>query len=330
MAQKTYEYATAKQTLNKVTAKSMPFEWSVNPYRGCAHGCSFCYARAFQSFIGRDAEDEFQNHITIKHNGAQALEVQLARNAKKFGGDLEAAANHIGQVTVGTATDPYQPIESKEMITRESLKVLAKYRISTSITTRSPLILRDLDLLQEMRISAVNISINTLRADITRKMEPASPFPAKRLETVETLERHGIRTGIFIAPILPCLTDASSDLEQLIAAARNHRASFAHASPLRLSPDVKAWYMHVLELHFPRLLPAYRTLFPGTGAYANRAYTDQLMEKVHNLLHNYGFTRQPLPRPERSAIQAVVQGAPGDRKSLQQPGNAVEQLEFSF
>jgi len=322
MTKKTYEYATAKQTLNKVTAKSMPFDWSVNPYRGCAHGCSFCYARAFQSFIGRDAEDEFQNHITIKQNGAQALEIQLAKNAKKFGGDLEAAANHIGLVAVGTATDPYQPIESKAMITRESLKVLAKYRIATSITTRSPLILRDLDLLQEMRISAVNISINTLRADITRKMEPASPFPAKRLETVEALERHGIRAGIFIAPILPCLTDGLKDLEQLIVAARNHRASFAHASVLRLSPDVKAWYMHVLELHFPRLLPAYRTLFPGTGAYASRAYADQLMEKVHKLLDCYGLSGRPLPRQEWSDKQAYVQPKPPEIKA--------EQLEFSF
>ncbi|MBW7460241.1 radical SAM protein, partial [Paenibacillus sepulcri] len=174
----------------------MPFEWSINPYRGCTHGCSFCYARAFQSFIGREADDEFQNRITIKQNAAEALEAQLAKKAKKFGGDLDAAADQIGLIAIGTATDPYQPIEGKAMITREILKVLAKYRILTSITTRSPLILRDLDLLSEMRISSINISINTLRADVTRKMEPATPFPAKRLETVEALMKRDIRAGI--------------------------------------------------------------------------------------------------------------------------------------
>ncbi|MFC0329527.1 radical SAM protein [Paenibacillus sepulcri] len=326
MAKKIYEYAVAKQTLNKVTAKSMPFEWSINPYRGCTHGCSFCYARAFQSFIGREADDEFQNRITIKQNAAEALEAQLAKKAKKFGGDLDAAADQIGLIAIGTATDPYQPIEGKAMITREILKVLAKYRILTSITTRSPLILRDLDLLSEMRISSINISINTLRADVTRKMEPATPFPAKRLETVEALMKRDIRAGIFIAPILPCLTDSGRDLEQLIAAARDHGTAFAHASLLRLSPDVKTWYLHMLELHFPQLLAAYRNLFPG--AYANRAYADQLMEMVHKLLEQYGLSGRPQRRRDLQADSMPPEQQLRQTRSA--AGGAVEQLEFLF
>ncbi|QYR21476.1 radical SAM protein [Paenibacillus sp. sptzw28] len=313
MAKQTFEPATTKQTLNRVTAKSMPFDWSINPYRGCTHGCSFCYARAFQSFLGRDAEDEFQNRIIVKENAAEALEAQLSKNAKKYSGDLDAAARHIGWVALGTATDPYQPVEGKARITRECLKVLAKYRIMTSITTRSPLILRDRDILAGMNYLTVNISIGTLRADITRKLEPGSPLPAKRLEAVEGLTRHGISAGAIIAPILPCLTDAGKDLELVVAAIKNRGASFAYAGLLRLTPDVKAWYLRTLETHFPHLLPAYNNLY--SGAYASRAYSDHLMEKVSRLLERYELSSRPTWRAE-------------PRES--QPPAHAEQLEFSF
>src|SRR5690348_7496026 len=123
MNHKTYEFVKTKQTLNKVKAERMPFDWSINPYRGCAHGCSFCYARAFQSFIGMGAEDEFQNHILIKENAAEALEAQLARIAKRMGNNPLKAGQSIGTVAIGTATDPYQPIESKQEITRQCLMV---------------------------------------------------------------------------------------------------------------------------------------------------------------------------------------------------------------
>ncbi|WP_274653619.1 SPL family radical SAM protein [Paenibacillus humicola] len=335
-AKKSYEPVETKMTLNRVTAKSMPFDWSINPYRGCAHGCSFCYARAFQSFIGREADDEFQNRITIKQNAAEALEAQLAKKLKRHGGGLEAMAREIGTVAIGTATDPYQPVEGKAFITRECLKVLAKYRLRTSITTRSPLILRDLDVLTAMRIESVNISINTLRADISRKLEPASPFPAKRLETVETLCRSGIKAGLFIAPILPCLTDSAKDLEQLISAAKAHRAAFAYASVLRLSPDVKAWYMHTLETHFPHLLRAYGSLY--AGAYANRAYADRVMELAKKLLERYGFAgrgmRRDAVRPDEAGgmAAATINEFAGEQAAPKQSSRpeAVEQLQFTF
>ncbi|GGG22636.1 SPL family radical SAM protein [Paenibacillus abyssi] len=329
MPKQSYSSISTKQTLNRVSEEKMPFDWSINPYRGCAHGCSFCYARAFQRFIGLESNDEFQHHIILKTNAAEALEAQLARNAGKFNNDISAAAQQIGLVNIGTATDPYQPVEGKALITRECLKVLAKYRIATTITTRSPLILRDLDVLKEMNIQSVNISINTTNTRIIRKMEPAAPLPAKRLETVSVLTNSGIRTGIFVAPVLPYLTDSPEDLESLIASAKAHHAQFAMISALRLSKDVKAWYLGVLNMHFPQLLHAYKKLY--TGAYAPNDYAASLRERADHLLQKYGLSRDTATTSNadhRETTSPQITYAPPCSNSVYQPD--LEQLSFSF
>ncbi|UNK17614.1 radical SAM protein [Paenibacillus sp. N3/727] len=289
MTKTIYEEITAKQTLNRVKEKKMPFDWSINPYRGCAHGCSFCYARAFQSFIGMGAQDEFQHHIFIKNNAVEALEAQLAVIAGKFCHDIEAVRRHIGQVTIGTATDPYQPVESKTEITRECLKLLAKYRISTSITTRSPLVLRDLDILTRMDQVSVNISINTMDNNVIHKLEPASPHPAKRMETVQRLSQHGIRTRIFAAPVLPFLTDREEQMNQLLYAAKEAGADFAMISLLRLSRDVKEWYMQTLRHQFPEVVSLYAKLYSGS-AYAEDSYVTSFKDLAQKLLMKYDLT----------------------------------------
>ncbi|RUT28004.1 radical SAM protein [Paenibacillus zeisoli] len=292
MPETIYEHIDTKQTLNRVKEERMPFDWSINPYRGCAHGCSFCYARAFQSFIGRGAEDEFQHHILLKQNAPDALEGQLSRLAGKFGYDIEAMRRHIGQVTIGTATDPYQPIEAKAQLTRECLKLLAKYRISTSITTRSPLITRDLDILTQMKDISVNISINSLDAGLIRRIEPASPHPQMRLETVQKLAESGVHVGIFAAPILPLLTDSEESMDALLSAAKGHGAAFAMVSLLRLSKDVKAWYMGTLRTHYPALVEDYAELY-GQGPYAERQYIDMFKGMSAALLRKHGLSAIP-------------------------------------
>ncbi|ANY74561.1 SPL family radical SAM protein [Paenibacillus ihbetae] len=297
MAQTTYESISTKQTLNRVKEERMPFDWSINPYRGCGHGCSFCYARAFQSFIGMGAEDEFQHHIFMKTNAAEALAKQLSDAAAKFGHDIEAMRRSIGQVTIGTATDPYQPIEGKAEITRECLKLLAKYRISTSITTRSPLVLRDMDILTRMEDVSVNISLNTLDADLIRKLEPASPHPASRLEAVWRLSSAGIRTGVFAAPVLPYLTDGEEGLRELLSRVKEHGASFAMISLLRLSRDVKKWYMETLKLHFPEVVQSYRELYRA-GAYAEEQYVRSFKMMAARLLSEYGLEWMAAKRTE--------------------------------
>jgi DNA repair photolyase len=329
MAKKVFQEVTTKQTMNRVKEPRMPFDWSINPYRGCAHGCSFCYARSTHSFLGMKADDSFQNHILLKSNAAEALEAQLARLARKFQGDVRQLSEYVGQVALGTATDPYQPVEVKAMITRECLKVLRKYRIRTSITTRSPLILRDLDLLRGMRITSVNISVNTLDSELCRSLEPATPMPLKRLETVQVLVENGVPAGIFLAPILPYLTDSSDELERLIAAAKRHKARFVMSSVLRLTPEVKQWYFSTLEQRFPQMLPAYRKLYPGV--YPGSHYVQPLMQRIGSMLVKYGLSNcveageEETPDPFADSVEAEAAPTAGFSRD-----NGWEQLSFPF
>jgi len=314
----TYEKMIAKQTLNRVKEPHMPFDWSINPYRGCFHGCSFCYARATHKFLDMEADDSFQHHIFIKENAAEALERQLAKLAIKYGGHKQAVARHVGLVAIGTATDPYQPIEGKKMLTRKCLEVLAKYQIPTTVTTRSPLVLRDLDLFREMNIVSINISVSTLDNEICRRLEPGASYPARRLEIVRQLVDNGVPAGIFMAPILPCLTDTEIELENLIRAAQQHQAHFVSPSVLRLAPEVKGWFFKMIKQYDPHLLSAYMELYPG--AYPNSAYVDSLMNRVHSLLDKYGFKGEA---PERQYSRKKV--ARSDESMSQG-----EQLSFSF
>jgi DNA repair photolyase len=332
MAKKIYEEVTAKQTMNRVKAASMPFDWSINPYRGCAHGCSFCYARSTHTYLGMNADDSFQNHIFLKTNAAEALEAQLAKLVKKHRGDWREAARQVGLVAIGTATDPYQPVEAKAQLTRECLKVLAKYRIPTTITTRSPLILRDLDLLLDMHVTSINISVNTLDYEIYRRMEPASPFPLKRLETVQKLVEHGLPAGIFLAPVLPYLTDSDKQLEELVSAASQHRAEYLVPSVLRLAPEVKAWYFQTLRQHYPQLLPAYLKLY--RMGYPDADYVKSLRRRVDQLLGKYQLSGDIKPRGDRLKQRpGEFRDAPKHRLPREvsaYPPMEAEQLSFSF
>ncbi|MEC0241909.1 radical SAM protein [Paenibacillus dokdonensis] len=329
MSKKVYESSTTKQTMNRVKAESMPFDWSINPYRGCAHGCSFCYARAFQAFIGREADDDFQNRIMLKTNAAEALESQLSRMAKRFDYDIGQLRDHIGLVTLGTATDPYQPIEIKSKITRSCLEVLAKYRIRTTITTRSPLILRDLDLLTQMDITSVNISLNTLEPAIIRMMEPGAPLPYKRLQAMQKLSDSGVRTGLFIAPILPFLTDSRESLRELMTAAKEHHASFTMTSLLRLTPDVKSWFLHSLGQHHPQLVPKYKSLF--RGAYPDNAYADRVKALAREIKHELQLSGEVPEKSIGGCKSGVIDDALTSFKpSMTLPTPEVEQLSFPF
>ncbi|HEU5141159.1 MAG TPA: radical SAM protein [Bacillales bacterium] len=316
MGTPTYEDLTAKQTLNRVKDTHMPFDWSINPYRGCFHGCSFCYARATHSFLGMEADDSFQSHIFVKRNAAVAMKIQLANLMRKFHGNRNAVARRVGLVAIGTATDPYQPIEGKAKLTRQCLEVLSGYGIPVTITTRSPLVLRDLDLLEKMNIVSVNISISTLNRKVCRGLEPAAPYPVRRLEIVRKLMEHNVPSGIFMAPILPCLSDSAADMEELICAAKENEALFVSPSVLRLAPEVKEWFFHMLKDHYPQLLSAYMGLYQG--AYPNAAYVATLMNRVNRLLDRYGFTGQGLDLSYQRAAKRDQSKSQG------------EQLSFSF
>ncbi|MEC0248028.1 radical SAM protein, partial [Paenibacillus chitinolyticus] len=303
-----YEKITAKQVLNPVKTPAMPFEHSINPYRGCQHGCSFCYARAMHAFLGLNGDDTFQTNILMKENAPEALREQLrkaARSRKGLAG--------IGRIAIGTATDPYQQAEGRAKLTRGCLEALAEYPVPLTITTRSPLILRDLDLLRKLPVYAVNISLNTLNRTTWRNFEPGAPSPAKRLETVRALTDAGIPTGIFMAPMLPYITDGRDELEELVAAAAEHGAQFVMASYLRLSAsDVKVWFFETIRRHYPQLVGKYAGLY-AASAYAPREYRDPVRRFVDELLERYGLRdmdeEEEAPRPgERAAAGAAASG----------------------
>jgi DNA repair photolyase len=285
-----YESVTCKTILNEVKAPSMPFEKSINPYRGCQHGCSFCYARSTHSFLGLEANDSFQNHILLKSNAAEALEQQLKKMTRS-----RKSSTSVGRIAIGTATDPYQPIEGRMKLTRQCLEVLAKYQLPTSITTRSPLILRDLDLLKEIPITSVNISVTTLDKKVWRNTEPSTPFPMKRLETVQRLNEEGIPAGIFMAPILPHLTDRFEDLSALLQQAASHKTQFVMSSFLRLSTSaVKVWFFQTLQEHYPHLVRPYADLYQHS-AYASPSYRKPVQENIKFLLEQYHLhPKEPL------------------------------------
>jgi len=312
-----YENVEAKSILNAVKAPSMPFEGSINPYRGCQHGCSFCYARKTHGFLGMDTDDTFQHHILIKNNAADVLERQLRQWTKKSG---------PRRIALGTATDPYQPVEGKARITRECLEVLARHQVPVSITTRSPLIMRDMDLLMKLPMVSVNISINTLNREHWRRLEPSSPFPTKRMETVQRLNEAGIPTGVFLAPIIPYITDGRDELNALVQQAANARAKFVMSSFLRLDhPDVKNWFFSTLRLYYPQLVPKYADLYYRSSR-VHDEYRQPLRDYIQALLRQYGLNNHEHALHETMSNEAKSVPLQTGEKC----GEVPEQLCFTF
>lgn len=310
----------SKTVLNRVSTPYMPFAWSINPYRGCSHGCAFCYARNTHQFIGMSADDTFRTHLFVKEDAPSILRRELAKGKWKG-----------GWVQVGTATDPYQPLEKQQELTRQILEVLALYRIPTSITTRSPLILRDLELLQEINryaVCCVNISINTMDVKIWRSIEPESPHPAERFETVRKLRETGIHTGILLAPVLPFLTDDAQMLSGLVRAAREADASFVSPSILRLKQEVQTWFFGQLQLNFPHLLPFYRNLYKGT--YAEERYAKRFQEKITPILRKWGYSYESLANGDGFPLDLQDSNGKVWQESAQRYEQNKEQLSFAL
>ncbi|WP_238178194.1 SPL family radical SAM protein [Paenibacillus contaminans] len=302
-----YEKVQIKSVLNAVKAPSMPFEWSINPYRGCMHGCSFCYARSTHSFLGEQADDAFQNHIFVKSDAPAVLREQLLKRARSKKG-----LDGIGRVAIGTATDPYQPREALEQLTLGCLEVLAEFQVPTTITTRSPLILRDLDLLKRMRLISVNLSVNTLNKTVWKAFEPSTPAPEKRLEAVRHLAEEGIPAGVFLAPVMPYITDRPEDLEELLAQAASCRSQFVMSSVMRLStPEVKLWFFGALRQYDEHLAAAYGNMYHGSG-YPPSEYRAKVKETVKALLSRYRLTDHEAfqERHKTTAVKAVANPAP--------------------
>lgn len=276
MARATVVPIECKSALNRVGG--MPFRWSLNPYRGCAHSCHYCYAMATHAYYGLTAE-AFASTIFAKTNLAEVLRAELARptwlNEK---------------VAIGTATDPYQPCEGRLRITRAALEVLRERATPVSIVTKSTLILRDLEVLASMaertRVS-VNFSITTLDPATWRLVEPGTPPPWQRLAVMRRLVEAGVRCSVFLAPILPGITDSAESIEAVVRAAKEHGAATVWSSPLRLVPLVKAHYYDFVGEAFPDLLPRYRRAY--AQANVSPAYQAAIHARVDKIRAAYGF-----------------------------------------
>jgi len=277
----------AKSIINRV--QGMPFSWSINPYRGCRHACVYCYARPTHEYLGMNAAEEFQEVIFAKVNAPEVVRKELGRHS--WQGE---------SVVIGTATDPYQQAESRYRITRGILEAFRDFRNPLSITTKSPMVLRDLDLLSELARHAavtVHFTVTTMDEALWRKIEPTTARPRKRLEAMRALREHGIRSGIFLSPILPGITDDDEHLEAVVAAAAQHGADFLWASVLRLGPGISEYYLPFIEREFPQLVERYERLYRRNSAPG--AYAESIAAHVREMKRRHGI-------PEEQASARVL------------------------
>ncbi|HZO34718.1 MAG TPA: radical SAM protein, partial [Gaiellaceae bacterium] len=282
----TYREEPCRSALNRV--RGMPFEWSLNPYMGCVHRCTFCYVRAFEQRADRPSDDRYGRSIRVKVNIAEALRAELAR-----------ASWTAADVVIGAATDPYQPAEGRYRLTRACIEVLAAASNPFSIITRGPLIVRDVDVLAAAARRAsvsVTFSVPTLDADVWRTTEPGTAPPEQRLRALRALADAGIRASVGMAPILPGLSDRPEQLRRVVAAAREAGASGIWANLLHLKPGTREHFLACLEHDWPELLPEYERLYRGGRAYLPARETAPVRELVRTLARRHGaHDRRPEP-----------------------------------
>ena len=251
-----YREEPCRNALNRV--KGMRFKWSLNPYMGCVHRCTFCYVRAFERRADRPSDDRYGTSIRVKVNVAEVLRRELAR--RPYEPDW---------VAIGAATDPYQPAEGRYGLTRSCIEALGEAANPFSIITRGPMIVRDIDVLVEAARRArvaVTFSIPTLDEDVWRKTEPSTAHPRQRLRAVSKLVDAGIKTGVGMAPILPGISDRRSQLAEVVRAAREAGACGVWTNLLFLKPGTREHFLEALARDWPEEVDRYERL------YARRAY----------------------------------------------------------
>jgi len=286
-----YREEPCRSALNRV--KGMGFKWSLNPYTGCAHQCTFCYVRAFERRADRPSDDRYGASIRVKTNVAEVLAREFAR--KSWKGEL---------VAVGAATDPYQPAEGRFRLTRACLAVMAEVGNPFSIVTRGPLIVRDIDVLQAGGARAdvsVNFSVPTLDEKIWRYTEPHTAPPIQRLRALRRLVDGGIKAGVGVAPILPGLSDRPELLADVVKAARDHGATHVWANVVYLRPGTREHFLENLARVWPELLPLYERLYAGR-AYLPDAQVRPLRARVQELARRFEIADR---RRIRLAVPAV-------------------------
>ena len=275
-----YQEVTCRSALNRVSG--MPFNWTLNPYRGCTHGCHYCFARRYHVQFEMNAGDEFASVILVKRNVADVLAREL---------DRPSWTREL--VAVGTATDPYQPIEGHYKLTRGSIEVLALGRTPIGLITKGPMIVRDRDvLLNATRAAActVYMSVPTVDESAWRTLEPGTAHPLQRLRAVRDLIDAGINAGVLMAPIVPGFSSSRSKLERTIKAIADHGARFVGCNVMYLQDGTRSHFMKFLEQAFPSVLPRYERLY--ANKYPPAEYRKNVKGMVRALQNRYALARR--------------------------------------
>ncbi len=306
---------SVRSILNRtVSRRGMGFAWSINPYRGCEFGCRYCYARYTHEFMELRRPEDFEQKIFVKQNTAWLLEQEL--------GQVRPGE----EIALGTATDPYQPVERRAKVTQGLLEVLARHSgLRIGIVTKSTLIERDLALLQriaEKNSLVLHLTITTANASLARLLEPRAPRPDLRFRTVARLRQAGLRAGVLCCPLLPGITDTLRAIDGMARRAKAADASFFSARPLFLKPCSKEVYLAFVREHFPALESMYRKRFDGE-AFASRAYNNRMQELVRAVC-----TRHNLKRRSGDALLTHALGEDSPPAPLAWPGTSGETLPF--
>jgi DNA repair photolyase len=290
-----------RSLLNRIESKrGFPFAWSINPYRGCEFGCRYCYARYTHEFLDKADPLLFEREIYIKQQAAWLLRQEL----KQVGADE--------QIALGTATDPWQPIERRERVTRSLLEVLAEQSgLTVGVVTKSTLIERDIDLLTQISIRnrlTVCLTITTPDAQLARVLEPRAPRPDLRFTTVGRLRDAGLRVGILCSPLMPGITDTAQALDRMAVRAKKARACFFAAQPLFLKPCSRPVFLRFIEERFPDLRQAYETRYRDR-AFVTKAYSERVGALVRAVARRHGLGER-FTESARRDVQPVwpVQG----------------------
>ncbi|MBV9087472.1 MAG: radical SAM protein, partial [Acidobacteriaceae bacterium] len=293
-----------RKWLNRCDSRRVPFNWSVNPYRGCEYGCKYCYARYTHEFMEMRDGVDFERKIYVKQQAAELLR----RDLKKVKPGEEIA--------IGTATDPYQPAERRYEITRAVLEEFARHRgLELSIISKSNLILRDTELLREISANNnlfVNITITTLDVALARSLEPRAPRPDLRLDAVRRLNEAGVATGVSCAPVVPGITDTRANLEAVVRATAEAGGRYIFANPLFLKPCSAAIFLPFLEKEFPHLAEDYRKRY-ASRAFLPNSYRKEISALMAQLKRKYRFASReemarnsPAPYPAEVAAQMTL------------------------
>jgi DNA repair photolyase len=283
----------SRSLVGRASRRGYPFDWTANPFRGCAIGCRYCYAAYTHGFLGRDAASEFHSVVFVKKGWEAGTRNRLATAARR--GDV---------VALGTGTDPYQPAEGTARVTRRFLELAAQVRgLRLTVTTKGPLVLRDVDLLDRIRArGSVSIAVSLIspRADLLRRIEPWAAPPRVRLEVMRRLVGERFDVGVAIAPILPALTDAEADLETLVAAVAAAGVRRLSWRLLFLRSPTREKYLDWLGREFPRHLADYRSAYAG-GPHLDGSYPEAVGATMERLRHRYRLHERTFARrgPER-------------------------------